>query len=111
MALLINWLIDAVLIFTVAYLFPAIGLDTFWIALIAAVVIGLLNSLLRPLLILLTLPINILTLGLFTLVINAGIIMLADYLIAGFSVASFWWALLLTLLLSLANGLIGQYRK
>lgn len=111
MALLINWLIDAILILTIAYLFPAISVENFWVGLIAAVVISLLNALLRPLLILLTLPINILTLGLFTLVINTAIIMLADYIIPGLSILNFWWALLMAVLLGLANGLISQYRE
>jgi len=111
MWLLINWVIDAGLIFAMAYIIPGVGVDTFWVALFVAVVIGLLNALLKPFLILLTLPINLLTLGLFTLVINAAIVMLADYIILGFSIASFWWAILFALVLSIANGLVGQYKE
>lgn len=111
MFLLVNWLINAVVIFAMAYIIPGVGIENFWVAVIVAVVIGFLSALLKPLLILLTLPINILTLGLFTLVINAGIVMLADYLIPGFAIASFWWAILFALVLSIANGLVGQYKE
>ncbi|PIR67115.1 MAG: hypothetical protein COU51_00380 [Parcubacteria group bacterium CG10_big_fil_rev_8_21_14_0_10_36_14] len=111
MFLLVNWLINAVVIFAMAYIIPGVGVESFWMALIVAVVIGLLSALLKPLLIFLTLPINILTLGLFTIVINAAIVMLADYLITGFSIANFWWALLFATVLSIANGLVAQYKK
>lgn len=81
----------------------------FWSALIAALVIGLVNALIRPLLLILTLPVNILTLGLFTLVINAFMFWLASSIVKGFDVANFWaafWGALVFWLVSwLVNGL------
>jgi putative membrane protein len=79
MNLLIRWLASALVIFATAYAFPAIKITDFKTAVIAAVVLGLINLIIRPVVKLFTLPINILTLGLFTLVINAAMIMLADY--------------------------------
>ena len=75
-------------------------------ALLVAAVLGLLNALLKPILVLLTLPVTILTLGLFLLVINAGIVLIAAKLIDGFQVDSFWWALGFSLLLSLVQGFL-----
>jgi len=110
MVLLINWVINALIIISLAYILPAVTVENFFVALVVAIVVGLLNAILRPILLLLTLPINILTLGLFTLVINAGIILLAEYLIPGFSVGGFWWALLFGLILSLANFLFANQK-
>lgn len=75
-----------------------------WLAaLIAAIVLGVANAFIRPLLVLLTLPVTILTLGLFIFVINALIVMLVDYLVPGFEVAGFWWALLFSFVVSLVS--------
>lgn len=75
-------------------------------ALLVAAVLGLLNALLKPLLILLTLPVTVVTLGLFLLVINAVIVLIADHLIDDFTVQSFWWALGFSLVLSLVQGVL-----
>lgn len=106
MALLLQWLIYSVAILIAAYLLPGVQIDTFTTALVAALVLGILNAVLRPLLLLLTLPINILTLGLFTFVVNAAVILLTDGLVDGFSVDGFWWALLFSLILSLISALL-----
>lgn len=103
---LINWLIYSLAILVAAYLLPGVDVANFFVALVLAVVLGLINAIIKPILLLITLPINILTLGLFTLVINAAMIMLADYLVPGFTVANFWWALLFSLVLSLINWLL-----
>lgn len=100
MNILINWLIMTIAVFVAANILPGVTVSGFTTALIAAVVLGLLNTFIKPVLILLTLPINILTLGLFTLVINAGIIMLVPYIVPGFKVAGFWYALLFSIVLS-----------
>jgi putative membrane protein len=100
MDILINWLIMTVAVFVAANILPGVTVSGIGTALIAAVVLGLLNTFIKPLLILLTLPINILTLGLFTLVINAGIIMLVPYIVPGFKVNGFWYALLFSIVLS-----------
>uniref|UniRef100_C6E896 Phage holin family protein n=1 Tax=Geobacter sp. (strain M21) TaxID=443144 RepID=C6E896_GEOSM len=103
MTLLIKWLVNALAIGITAYLLPGVAVSGFFAALVAALVLGLVNVLIRPLLLLLTLPINILTLGLFTLVINALMVMLAAAIVPGFSVRGFWWALLFGLVLAIVN--------
>lgn len=75
-------------------------------ALLVAAVLGLLNTVLKPILIILTLPISFITLGLFLLVINAGMVLLAAKLVPGFVVESFWWALGFSLLLSIVQGFL-----
>lgn len=101
---IINWIISAVVIFVAAYILPGVTLSGLLPALVLAVVLAAINIFIKPIVILLTLPINILSLGLFTLVINAGLIMLADVIVPGFSVANFWWALLFGLILSIFGG-------
>jgi putative membrane protein len=111
MYLLLRWLISALSVMATAYIVPGVRVANFWSAFIAALVIGLVNALIRPLIIILTLPINILTLGLFTLVINALMFWLASSIVKGFDVASFgaafWGALVFWLVSWLVNGLIG----
>ena len=102
MRLFFHWLSATIAILIAAYIVPGITI-TFIGALIAAVVLGALNLLIRPILFILTLPITILTLGLFSLIINALLVMLAALLVPGFSVASFWAALLFALALSVIN--------
>jgi len=101
MAILINWIIMALAVFISAYILPGIYVSSFWTALLIALVLGILNAVLKPVLVFLTLPVNILTLGLFVFVINALLIMLAGAIIPGFMVESFWWALIFSLILSL----------
>ena len=107
MNILINWLISALAVLASAYLLPGVAVSNFVTALIAALVLGILNAFIKPLLLLLTLPINILTLGLFTLVINAGLIMLAANMVDGFTVDGFWWAVIFALVLSVVNSVFG----
>jgi putative membrane protein len=80
--------------------------DSYWTAILVAVVLSLLNFIVKPILIIFTLPVTILTLGLFLLIINAIIILLADYLVTGFDVEGLWWALLFSLLLSLLQSIM-----
>ncbi len=107
MGFFISWLVSALAIGITAYLLPGVRLSGFLAALITAVVLGLFNAIIKPLLLLLTLPLNILTLGLFTLVINAVLIMLTSAVVPGFSVTGFWQALLFSLVLVLVNYLLG----
>jgi putative membrane protein len=109
MKILIHWFLRALAIMVTAYLLPGIALKGFFVALVVAVVLGIFNVILKPILVILTLPITILTLGLFTLVINAGIIMLTSKLVDGFHVANFWWALLFSLILSLVNMILHMF--
>lgn len=110
-----NWLIRLLLnglaIFLTAYLLDGVDLDGYGTALIVALVISIANVIVKPILIVLTIPITIVTLGLFLLVINAIIILLADYLVSDFYVKNFWWALLFSLILSIFNSLFDDLTK
>ena len=111
MNILLSWLVYSVAILVAAYVLPGVDVDAFSTALFAALILGIFNALLKPLLILFTLPLNILTLGLFTFVINAAIILLADNVVDGFTVDNFGWALLFSIVLSLVSaGLFGLLR-
>ncbi len=101
MIFLIHWLITTIAILIAAYLLPGVTVKGFFAALVTALVLGLINTFIRPILLILTLPINLLTLGLFTFVINALLIMLTSAFVPGFDVRNFWWALLFSLVLSL----------
>lgn len=90
MRLLLRWLISAATLMLVAYYMPGISVQSFYAALIAALILGLINAIIRPLALLITLPVNILTLGLFTLVINGLMFWLASSIVKGFYVAGFW---------------------
>lgn len=93
MRLFITWLINAAALFALPYLMQSIRIDSFVTALIAALLLGLVNTLIRPVLVLLTLPVTVLTLGLFILVINALLFWMVSSFVAGFHVAGFWPAL------------------
>ena len=99
-------LISAIAIVISAYLLPGVSVDNFFVAVLLAIVLSFLNFLVKPLLIIFTIPLTIMTLGLFLLVINAVLILLADAIMPGFFVEGFWWALLFSLLLSLTNSLL-----
>lgn len=107
----IRFLLNGVAVVLTAYLLPGVDVTDFWTALIVALVLILANMIVKPILIVLTIPITIVTLGLFLLVINALIILMADYLVDGFSVDGFWWALLFSLILSLFNSLFDDLTK
>ena len=108
----IRWLTLTVAIIVTSYLLDGIQVSGFWSALFAAAVLGILNAFFRPIILILTLPINILTMGLFTFVINALLLMMASGIISGFNVAGFWSAVFDALLISvvswLINGFIGE---
>ena len=103
MRLLLGWAINALALMALPYLLPGVQLRGFGSALIVALLLGLLNTLIRPVLLVLTLPINVLTLGLFTLVINGLMFWLAARLVGGFEVAGFWWAVVGALAYSLVS--------
>lgn len=98
---LFRWILFALSVMFVAWLVKGISVDGIWAALIVSIVIGLINSFIRPIIYYISLPINILTLGLFTLVINALLLMFAAYVSPGFTVDGFWSALLGSIILSL----------
>ena len=103
MKLIIHLLVSTLAVLIAAYIIPGVVVAGFWNALVLAVVLGVLNTVLRPILIFLTLPLTILTLGLFTLVINTLLILLASYLVPGFIVTSFLQAFLFSIVLSLVG--------
>ena len=94
MKLLLVWLINAVALIGVAYLLPGIAVASFVTALIAALVLGLVNAVIRPVLVLLTLPATLLTLGLFIFVINGLLFWFVGSFIEGFVVSGFWWGVI-----------------
>lgn len=106
MRILLKWIIMAAAVIIAAYFIPGVRVASFWSALWVALFLGIVNLVLRPILILITLPINILTLGLFTFVINAALILLASHVVRGFEVAGFWWALVYGIVLSVVNYLL-----
>lgn len=103
MRLLAVWIINALALLALPYVVPSVQVASFGTALIVALVLGLINAILRPLLILLTLPVTILTLGLFIFVINALLFQLAGNLIDGFNVGGFWSALFGSIVYSLIS--------
>ncbi len=107
MVLLLKWLIMAISILASAYLIPGVTVSGFFAALWVALFLGIVNVLVKPVLILITLPINIVTLGLFTFAINALLILLASSAIKGFQVTGFWVAMLFSIVLSAINYLLG----
>ena len=92
--LLLLWLINALALLALPYLVPSVQVESFYTALIAALLLGLVNTLIRPLLVLLTLPVTVLTLGLFVLVINGLLFWFVASFVKGFNVAGFWSAVL-----------------
>jgi putative membrane protein len=110
MKIIIHWILAALAIGVAASLLPGVTV-TLTGAFTLAVVLGVINVFIRPLLLLLTLPITILTLGIFSIVLNTLLIMLADLLVSGFAVSGFWWALLFGIVLSLINGFFHILQK
>ncbi|MFN7160624.1 MAG: phage holin family protein [Candidatus Gracilibacteria bacterium] len=106
MDIIVSLLITAVAVMVTAYILPGVAVSNFWSALGVAVVLALLNAFVRPILTALTLPINVLTLGLFTLVINAVIILIADRIIDGFKVDNFLIAVVFAIILSVINSIL-----
>lgn len=108
MNLLIKLLISTIIVFVLSYFLPGVHVTNLTGALIVAVVLGLLNTFLKPILILLTIPVTFFTLGLFLLVINAIIILICDYFIAEFYVDGFISALLFSILLSIIQSILNK---
>ena len=109
MGLLIRWLILTVAIISASYLLEGIHISGFFSAFFAAAILGILNALFRPVLLLLTLPINILTFGLFTFIINALMLKRASGVIPGFEVHGFWTAVFGALIISVVSWLLNSF--
>lgn len=109
MNLILRILLSAIAVVILAKILPGVGVDSYTTAIIVAIVLSLLNFIVKPILVILTLPVTIITLGLFLLIINAIIILLADYFINGFQVNNLWWALLFSLLLSFLQSIFYSF--
>ncbi|MBL7912657.1 MAG: phage holin family protein [Bacteroidia bacterium] len=106
MNFILKIIISALAVFIVANILPHVTVDDYLSALMVAVVLAFLNTIVKPILTILTIPITVFTLGLFLLAINAFIIIFAEKLVSGFHVDGFWWALLFSLILSLITGIL-----
>ena len=111
MNFIVRILISAIVAFGLSYILSGVHIDGFLTALLLAVVLATLNAIIKPLLIIITLPVTIVTFGLFLFVINAGIILLAAKFVEGFKVDGFWWALLFSLLLSTLTSILYGKRE
>jgi len=111
MKTIIHFVVSAVAILITAYILPGVHVSGLLAALVLAVVLGAINAILRPILIFLTLPLTIVTLGVFVLVINGFLIMLASYVVPGFTVDNFWWAFLFGIVLAVVGSVLQMFEK
>lgn len=111
MNLLVRILLSAIAVLVIAELLPGASVNNYTTAIVVAVVLGLLNMIVKPILVILTLPVTLVTFGLFLLVINALIILMADSLIGGFSVDGVWSALIFSLLLTILESILFSFLK
>lgn len=106
MNLLLRIIITAILVMVIAHFMPGVSVASFTTSIIVAVVLGLLNVFIKPILILLTLPVTLITFGLFLLVINALMILFCSEIVGGFHVESFWTAILFSIILSISQSIL-----
>ena len=106
MHFILRIIVSAIVAFGLSYILKGVHINEFTTALLLALVLAVLNAIVKPILIILTLPITIITFGLFLFVINAIIILLASDFVKGFSVDGFWWALLFSFLLSIITSVL-----
>lgn len=111
MGLLLTWLFSALALLAASYIVPGFTIDSFTTALLAAVVVGLLNMVIKPVLLLLTLPINLLTLGLFTFVVNAIVLWLASLIVPGMKVDGLLAGILASIVISLTSTVLSHLLK
>ena len=106
MKIIIRIILTAILVLVIAHFMPGVAVANFTTSIIVAVVLGLLNLFIKPILVILTLPVTFITLGLFLLVINAVMILLCTQIVGGFAVASFWTAFLFSIVLSISQSVL-----
>ena len=111
MTYILKILLSAIAVFVLSNIIPGITTENYTTAIIVAIVLGLLNTLIRPILILFTIPITIVTLGLFLLIINASMVLLTDYFISGFTVSGIFPAILFSVLLSITQSILYKLIK
>ena len=108
--ILIHWIVTSAILLGMPYVFPGkITVANIWVAIIAAFVLGIVNTIIRPIIKFLAFPITFLILGLFTFVINAFTVLLTSWIVPGFAVAHFWWALLLSVIISTVGWFFHRY--
>lgn len=107
----IHFLISAVAILVTAYVLPGVQVSGFLSAFVLAIILGVINVFLRPILLILTLPLTVFTFGLFALVINALLVMLASYIVPGFVVSGFGWAFVFGIVLALVSSLLRAFER
>ncbi len=107
MDFIIKLLITAAVVMFTAWILPGIQIKNFWSAIVVAIILALLNIFVKPVMVFLTIPFTIITFGLFLLVINALIILLAGAIVSGFKVMGFWWALAFSIIISLISYILG----
>ncbi len=100
-SVLLNWIVTTLAILCTAYIIPGVYIESLMTAFVAALILGILNAIVKPILFFLTLPITLVTLGLFTLVLNACMLLLTAMIVPGIIIDSFWWALLFSIVLSI----------
>jgi putative membrane protein len=108
MGLFIYLVINTIAVFVASKILPGIHVENIVTALLVAIVLGVINVFLKPLLVILTLPINLLTLGLFTFVINAFLVLVVSWIVPGFTVDNFLWALAFSLIISLVSSFLSK---
>lgn len=106
---IIHWIVSALAVILAAYVLPGVHVTGFVAALIAALVLGLINAFIKPVLKVMTLPLNILTLGLFTLVLNALLVMLAAKIVPGFTIDGFLWAVIFAVVLAIVSAVLHMF--
>lgn len=109
LSVLVAIILSSLAVFVSSRILPGVHVDGFGTAVVVAVVLGFINAFIRPILLILTLPINILTLGLFTLVIIAFCVILTTYIVPGFQVDGFWWALAFAIILAILNSFLSVF--
>lgn len=108
MNVILRIFLSTIAVFVAASILPGVHVDSFTTALVVAVVLAFINTFIRPLVLLLTLPLNILTLGLFTFVIIGMLVLAVTYIVPGFTVDGFWWALAFAFVLAIINGIMNS---
>lgn len=112
MGILIRLLINALAVLITAYILQSgVRVNSFVDAVVVAVVLGIINAFIKPIVTILTLPINLLTLGIFSFILNGLFVLLVSRIVPGFEVAGFWWAVLFSVVLSLVSALLGMFGK
>jgi len=109
MGLLLQILISSVAVYFTAWLLPGVSVKSFGASILVAIILGVLNAILKPILQFLSFPITILTFGLFLLVINTVIILIASWLMSSFHVENFWWALLFSVIMSIVVSIMESF--